>query len=511
MSVHQRQREIRAARLPGWSLRGRLLILWAISLVSAVAAGTMLVQLYRQSSIDQVARAEAVIGRACDEIASRYRFYTTGWTQPPADLHDEALRNGLLAVLAIALAHDPGVEGGIWHRTDGSLAYAYPTYEGAGPKTDLPLAEAERIRTANAGALAEERAVDARQVGRLQTLLLHACPLPGPIDGVTAWTMTRVFTGQGAGYARLIGGLGVLLASVLASAGWTTHLLLTWSRKLGRVEATVERHEGLDPPLLEPTGERELDRIIASLNAAALKVRAMRREAETLSAQVAASERLAGLGRVAAGIAHEIRNPIAAMRLKAENALLSDDARRRAALEMMLGQIGRLDALLRDLLTLTHRSEPRWQRAPVSALLAATAELHRDTADSHGVKLRVQAPAMAWPLDPDRMQRALDNLVLNAIQSMPTGGAVTIAAEEASGALRLRVTDDGPGLPVEVRQHLFEPFVSARADGTGLGLSIVREIALAHGGTVSYRPENPGSTFELIVPHREGSCPGSSS
>ena len=511
MLVQQRRRNPGKSGASRWSLRGRLLVLWAISLVSAVAAGTMLVQLYLQSSIDQVARADAVASRSCDEIINRYRFYTTDWTAPPANLHDESLGHGLTAVLTIALAQSPGVEGGIWQRTAGSLAYAFPTYEGTGPKTDLPQAEAERIQAINTAALVEERAVDVRQVGRLQTLLLHACPLPGPIEGATAWTMTRVFTGQGAGYTRLIGGLGVLLASVLASAGWMTHLLLTWSRKLGRVEATIERHEGLDPPLLEPTGERELDRIIASLNAAALKVRSMRREAESLSAQVAASERLASLGRVAAGIAHEIRNPIAAMRLKAENALLSDDARRRTALEMMLGQIGRLDILLKDLLTLTHRSEPRWQSVDVPALLAATAELHRDRADDHGVKLVVRAPAIAWPLDCDRMQRALDNLVLNAIQSMPKGGTVTITADAVRGVLHLRVTDEGPGLPVAVRQHLFEPFVTERADGTGLGLSIVQEIVLAHGGSVSYRPENPGSTFELMVPHREEACQDCSS
>jgi len=497
---------VKQGKAPGWSLRGRLLILWAISLVSAVAAGTVLVQLYRQSSIDQVARAEAVTSRSCDEITNRYRFYTTGWASPPEDLRDEGLRRGLAAVLTMALVHSPGTEGGIWQRAYGSLAYAFPTYEGSGPKTDLPQAEADSIRTVNAEALAEERAVDARQAGRLQTLLLHACPLPGPIEGVTAWTMTRVFTGQGAGYTRLLGGLGVLLASVLASAGWMTHLLLTWSRKLGKVEATVGRHEGLDPPLLDPTGERELDRIIASFNSAALKVRAMRQEAEALSVQVAASERLAALGRVAAGIAHEIRNPISAMRLKAENALLSDDARRRAALEMMLGQIGRLDILLQDLLALTHRSRPRWQRADIPALLAAVAELHRDVAGRSRVELRVAAPAMQWELDPDRIRRALDNLVLNAVQSMPGGGAVTIAADGAGGALRLRVTDNGPGLPAAVRRHLFEPFVTERANGTGLGLSIVQEIALAHGGTVSYRPENPGSTFELMLPHREGSC-----
>jgi len=511
MPTHERRRESEDATRRGWSLRGRLLILWAISLISAVAVGTMLVELYRQSSVDQVARAEAVVSRSCDEIANRYRFYTTGWARPPADLHDEDLRQGLLAVLTVALAHSPGVEGGIWHRARGSLAYAFPTYEGTGPKTDLPAAEAERIGTTNAEALAEERAVDVRRAGRQQTLLLRACPLAGPIEGVTAWTMTRVFTAQGAGYTRLLGGLGMLLASVLLSAGWITHLLLTWSRKLGRIEATVERHAGLDPPMLEPTGERELDRIIASFNAAALKVRAMRSEAEALSAQVAASERLAVLGRVAAGIAHEIRNPIAAMRLKAENALLSDDARRRAALEMMLGQIGRLDVLLRDLLTLTHRSEPRRQCANIPALLAATAELHRDLADRQGVRLLVTVPAMTWPLDPDRIRRALDNLVLNAIQCLPKGGIVTIAASEAGGTLHLRVTDNGPGLPPGVRRHLFEPFVSERADGTGLGLSIVKEIAAAHGGTAAYQPENPGSTFELMLPHREGPCPSSSS
>ena len=91
MLVHQRQGHPGKSKTLGWSLRGRLLILWVISLVSEVAAGTMLVQLYRQSSIDQVARAEAVTSRACDEMINRYRFYTTDWTTPPANLHDQGL------------------------------------------------------------------------------------------------------------------------------------------------------------------------------------------------------------------------------------------------------------------------------------------------------------------------------------------------------------------------------------------------------------------------------------
>lgn len=490
------------------SLRGRLIVLWIISLATALAAGTVLLQLYQQSSIDQVARADAIGAQACDEIGNRYRFYVSGWSRRPADIHDAGLQQGLQVVVTIALARFPGVEGGVWQRDAGSLAYAFPTYEGTGPKTDLPAAELGSIRAVNGDALADDRPTGLRQAGRQQTLLLHACPLPGPIVGVTAWTMTRVFTGQGAGYTRLLGGLGVLFASVLASAAWTTHLLLTWSRKLGAIEAAIAGHDGPDPPVLPPTGERELDRIVHSLNAAGAKLAAMRLDAERLSVQAAAAGRLAALGRVAAGIAHEIRNPIAAMRLRAENALLGDDARRRAALDMILGQIARLDGLLRDLLTLTHPTAPRRQLVNVPALLAATAELHREVAERSCVQLAVAgAPApgagVIWPLDPDAIRRALDNLVLNAIQAMPDGGTVTLSAEVEGDLLHLSVSDDGPGLPEAVRRDLFEPFVTGRADGTGLGLSIVREIAVAHSGTAECRPGIPGTVFTLCLPHRE--------
>ncbi len=489
----------RPRRPPPRSLRGRLLVLWAISLVSAVAVATLLVQLYRQSSIDQVARADAVAARGCDGIIDRYGFWATGWTGPV----DAAAREGLRAVVAMALIRLPGVEGGIWQREAGPLAYAYPTYDGTGPKTDLPAAELDRIRAINADALEEDRAVALRQAGRSQTLLLHACPLPGPIEGATAWTMTRVFTAGGAGLTRLVGGLGVLGLSVLASAAWTTHLLLTWSRKLAGIERSLARHAGLDLPPLAPTGERELDRIVSSLNAATVQLGTLRAEAGRLQAQVAQSERLAALGRVAAGVAHEIRNPIAAMRLRAENALLADDARRQAALHMVLAQVARLDALLRDLLTLTHTAAPQRQDTNIPALLASVAEFHRETAEARQVALAVApGPPLRWFIDPDRVRRALDNLVLNALQTLPPGSRVQIAAR-ADAALHLSVADDGPGLPAAVAQHLFEPFVTARADGTGLGLSIVREIAAAHGGTAAYRPGHPGAIFTLTFPDAE--------
>jgi signal transduction histidine kinase len=194
------------------------------------------------------------------------------------------------------------------------------------------------------------------------------------------------------------------------------------------------------------------------------------------------------------------------MRLKAENALAGDDARRQGALRAVLAQISRLDVLLRDLLDLTHRSAPDRRPTEVAPLLRASAELQQDLAAAHGVALRVLTPGagLIWPLDPARIGRALDNLVLNAIQSLPPGGQVTLSATVVEGALHLAVADDGPGLPATVRRDLFQPFVTGRADGTGLGLSIVQEIARAHGGEARWRDAAPGTTFTLVLPRGEG-------
>src|SRR5438093_12012604 len=107
--------------------------------------------------------------------------------------------------------------------------------------------------------------------------------------------------------------------------------------------------------MLPTTGERELDRIVTALNEAGRRLADARRQADQLARQVAAGERLAAIGRVTAGLAHEIRNPIAAMRLKAESAIAADPERKSGALSMILSQIERLDRLIGRLLSVTER------------------------------------------------------------------------------------------------------------------------------------------------------------
>lgn len=104
--------------------------------------------------------------------------------------------------------------------------------------------------------------------------------------------------------------------------------------------------------------------------------------------------------------------------------------------------------------------------------------------------------------DADQIHRALDNLILNAVQKTPPGGTVTVEAAKRNGRLCLRVRDTGPGVPDGIRERLFEPFVTDRPDGTGLGLAIVREIARAHGGDAHLIGAIRGAVFEIELPWR---------
>jgi signal transduction histidine kinase len=483
------------------SLRSRLLALWVMLAASGAATAFLFLEFYRQSANAQVGRAEDVVSSACREIADRYEVLL-GTVRGPADpVATTELKARLFDVVSAALSRTPGVEGGLWRQGQGSLAYAFPTYEGTGPKTDLPAAELETIRQINADAQRGGLPLTIRQVGRSQVLAVNACPMQGPARDVTAWAMTRVFTGQGPAYNQLLIGLGILALTVLGSAVWLGRILYGWSRKLIGLETALAAHDArtADLPQLPLTGERELDRLVHALNATAARLGHEQRRA-------GAAERLAIVGRVAAGLAHEIRNPIAAMRLKAENALaVNDKGRRESALNFMLQQIGRLDSLLRDLLAMTQQREPKLGENDLNVFLERAANAHREFAAAKGIKLVVgPAPAGAAPplFDTEQMQRALDNLVLNAIESTPTGGMIEVQSERRNGALAFCVCDTGSGVPHDIRERLFEPFVTGRSEGTGLGLAIVREIARAHGGEARFVPTNQGAKFEIEIPWR---------
>lgn len=461
------------------SLKFRLLGIWLLSLLASLAVAGLLVQLDRQSTRALVQRAEAVVAQSCDMIDDRYRFFVAGVSVvPPAT--DIAFRRGLTAAVALALDHQKGVEGGVWQIDAGPLAYAYPTYEGTGPKTDIPAAERDQIAAANDQAVRESQGVDRRWSATSQTLLLRACPLSGPVPGLAAWTMTRVQTT--AAILPLQLGVGVLLALMVMMSVLLARTVLIWGRHIRRIEAALGT-AGPDTIAAVPrTGERELDRIIDALNDAGLRLAEARRESEHMAKRAAKAERLAGLGRVAAGVAHEIRNPIAAARLQGENALAGDDTRRKEAITDMLAQIERLDVLVDELLAMTQRVEPRPVPVTIGPFLRELVARHRDVAAIRRCSIIVDAPAATAVFDPIVVGRILENLLTNGIRHASVGGNVTVGCRSTAATLTFMVSDSGSGIVPSLTDSLFEPFVTSRADGTGLGLAIARELADAHGG-----------------------------
>jgi signal transduction histidine kinase len=292
----------------------------------------------------------------------------------------------------------------------------------------------------------------------------------------------------------------VLLAAVVVATISLIRLTLTWSRHVVRIEKALQANDVSRLPPIGPTGEKELDQIIVALNLAGRRLADTSERAEHLARQVATGERLAAIGRVAAGVAHEIRNPIAAMRLKAENALLADAPRQKEALSMMLGQIERLDRLLTRLLSLTNRDPPQRQNTSVRTLIGSLVLEHAEHAIERGLTIATDIQAYTANLDAEQIRRALDNLVLNAVEAAPAQSQILVGAHTKGDTLHLSVRDAGAGPPATIRDHLFEPFVTGRSDGTGLGLSLVREIANAHGGTARFVSDANGTLFEILIP-----------
>lgn len=306
--------------------------------------------------------------------------------------------------------------------------------------------------------------------------------------------------GQGFDYLALAGVL--LLAFLVGSGLWVARVGLRWSRAFAGVERTLEGAGADAPRDIASTGLAELDRVVEALNRFGRRLEDARAETAALTAKAFQVDRLTALGRMAAGLAHEIRNPVAAMRLKAENALVGPQPRQAAALQSILGHIGRLDRLLAEMLAFAQPVALHQQLVPLEAYVGERIEALRERADVAGVSLQGHADGASCTFDPEQMSRAIDNLLINALQHTPAGGRVELEAAVADRTITFTVADTGPGIAPDMAARLFEPFATSRADGVGLGLSIVREIAAAHGGTVELAKGDTGATFIITLPCR---------
>ena len=237
------------------------------------------------------------------------------------------------------------------------------------------------------------------------------------------------------------------------------------------------------------------------------KVEDLTGELEQKNAQLARRDRLAELGGVAAGVAHEIRNPLGGIRLYAgllERDLAGDAQRLPLVAKIRVG-VEQLDRIVREMLDFTRQialelRETDLEQAVEEALAFAAPQ------GSPGVRIqRAYAPGLRVLVDLHHLRRALLNLILNALEAMPDGGVLTLATAPVASGAEIRVEDSGGGIPVEALPKLFDPFFTTKAQGTGLGLAFVQRVAEAHGGSVeAANLPGGGASFRLFLPAGKG-------
>lgn len=229
-------------------------------------------------------------------------------------------------------------------------------------------------------------------------------------------------------------------------------------------------------------------------------------------ATIERQEKLASLGVLAAGIAHEIRNPLTAIKVRLFTLRNSHSpgTSEHEDLEVIHNEINRLETIVRDFLQFARPAEPDLQTLPVGQLLRATCALLESDLAARSIQLKLELRADERVcVDPDKMKQVLINFIQNGADSMKPGGTVIVRSrlhretlnERPVDAVVIDIADSGKGMPPEVQKRLFDPFFTTKEGGTGLGLPIAARIVEKHGGVIQYETQpDHGTTFRIVLP-----------
>ncbi len=228
-------------------------------------------------------------------------------------------------------------------------------------------------------------------------------------------------------------------------------------------------------------------------------------EAHRMKTLAARNERLAAMGEMAAGLAHQLRTPLSAALLYAgalENPRLSEAERTRCG-SRVVERLQHLERLIRDMLTFARGEASGGESIPVSELMAEAVQVFEPLARRREVAFVVADDCAGAAVNGNRkaLSGALVNLMENALDACAVGGRIELAAGLADGTVCIRVRDNGRGMDAATQARLFEPFFTTRAEGTGLGLAIARGVARAHGGGIEVESApGAGALFRLTLP-----------
>jgi signal transduction histidine kinase len=228
---------------------------------------------------------------------------------------------------------------------------------------------------------------------------------------------------------------------------------------------------------------------------------------ESINTQLQVSERLAAVGRITAGVAHEVKNPLNSMRLWLENlkeSLPADrDGAAQQAVNVLDAEIDRLDAVVKRFLDFARPMDVRLEPTQLAGLLREVLEVAQPQLQRAKVEVAQLLP-IGIPevfVDRDLLKQAVLNLVLNAVDAMPAGGQLQLTLSRRGEMAEITVGDTGKGIPPEHRQKVFQLFFTTRPGGSGIGLASTFRIVQLHNGSINFTSEvGRGTTFRIELP-----------
>jgi signal transduction histidine kinase len=482
------------------SLRRRLAVVLALGLSALVIAFAAIGHLLISSNNARERTAQATAQEGAQALAERVE--SAALVEGP----DTDGRPRLQSTAAGVLRPVPGAAGGYCTRNGAILATAGRLFRGEGrpgegrhaPPADVRDAVAGLCMKARPGAPAQGRFESARGVDWITAVAVG--------DRGGAWFLSRAHT-RGADEGPAWPFEVVLLAlAAVALAAFTIDAMMALRRGADELQgALVKLQDDLRAPVPRPRAQ-ELGEIASGLSAMAAHLADARDRERALEATVARGQRLAALGRVVAGVAHEVRNPLAGMKLRLDLLARTNglDGAAKEDVVVCLGEIARLNRLVESLLVASRAKTLAMERLDLAQLADDRIARAAPVAAKTGVRLSRRGAGSAVS-DPDALAGAVDNLLRNAIEASPAGSEVVVYIGAAhDGTVVLDVEDAGPGIPEARRTELFEPFFTTKPEGTGLGLWISRLLLEAKGASLRYDRVGDRTRMRIAFVRGEG-------
>jgi signal transduction histidine kinase len=426
---------------------------------------------------------------ACLEILRQYQERINYTDDPLHELPPDAQDVSFKGITSTVLLAYPEIKGGMFLPSEGRITgYSFPD----APETAVADTETEVIQL-----LAEQVEATGETVTysswRGNDLIAGAAAAS---DEIVVWTLYRAPEWR---YPLIGANNWLLVALVFSSLLGVGGIISIWYRLHSGVR---EIQKGLH--LLETDFSFRLPAVPGDLGQVALDINGMAERRMALEEKLRQQDRLAALGKVVSGVAHEVRNPLNSIKLTLQ--LLERRLKKGIAVSNevpeCLEEIDRLDAIVGRLLAFGRPTMVNRHAQEITPVITQAIRMVQDPACKKNIRIetRFSEKKPSADIDGQQIVQVLINLLLNAIEASADTGTVIIRINDSSPYVSISITDEGARIADDIRPHIFDAYYTTKPEGNGLGLAVSREIAMNHGGRLEFESEAAGTTFTLLLP-----------